>query len=88
MHGTTTDRIREALGSVDYPADKWAWVEEATRAGAEEETIRALRAVPQAEYANLNEVVRSVSIDHEREDGPVGAPVNPIVEELGENRGS
>lgn len=42
----------------------------------------------QAEYANLNEVVRSVPIDNEREDGPVGEPVNPIVEELGENRGS
>jgi len=63
-------------------------VAEATRAGAEEETIRALRAIPQAEYANLNEVVRSVPIDNEREDGPAGEPVNPIVEELGENRGS
>ena len=41
MRGTTTDRVREALGSVDYPADKWALVAEATRAGAEEETIRA-----------------------------------------------
>jgi hypothetical protein len=67
--------------------DKWALVQEATRAGAEE-TIRALRAIPQAEYENLNEMVRSVPIDSEREDGPVGAPVNPIVEELGENRGS
>ncbi len=57
MRGTTTDLIREALGSVDYPADKWSLVAEATRAGAEEETIRALRAIPQAEYANLNEVV-------------------------------
>ena len=63
-------------------------MDEATRAGAEEETIRALRAIPQAEYENLNEMVRSVPIDSEREDGPVGAPVNPIVEELGENRGS
>ncbi len=88
MRGTTTDRIREALRFIDYPADKWALVAEATRAGAEEETIRALRAMPQAEYANLNEVVRSVPIDSEREDQPVGEPVNPIVEELGENRGS
>jgi len=47
MRGTTTDRIREALGSVDYPADKWALVEEATRAGAEEEKIRALRVIQQ-----------------------------------------
>ena len=62
--------------------------EETIRAGAEEEAIRALRAIPQAEYANLNEVVRSVPIDNEREDGPAGEPVNPIVEELGENRGS
>ncbi len=88
MRGTTTDRIREALRSIDYPADKWALVAEAARAGADEETIRALRAMPQAEYANLNEVVRSVPIDSEREDQPVGEPVNPIVEELGENRGS
>lgn len=88
MSGTTTDRLREALSSADYPASKDALVAEATRAGADEDTIRALRAIPVEEYANFTEVVRSTPMDRELEDGPSGEPVNPIVEELGENRGS
>ncbi len=40
------------------------------------------------EYANFTEVVRSTPIDDELEDGTVEQPGNPIVEELGENRGS
>ncbi len=84
MASTTRSRLRQCLNDVDYPADKDALLEAATRNGGDEETVRALRAIPPETYANLGEILASVTI---ADDEPP-EPVNPIVEELGENRGS
>ncbi|RNL82168.1 DUF2795 domain-containing protein [Halostreptopolyspora alba] len=105
---TTTERLQAALAEADYPADKERLLEVARASGADEETVRALRALPLAEYANFEEVTASVA--KEDAGGPETdaekararrhhthphmaerekeTPTNPIVDELGENRGS
>ena len=85
---TSLSRLRHCLNDVDYPADKDALLEAARRNSADEETTRALRAIPPETYANLTEVVSSVSLTDYEEATDRGSAVNPIVEELGENRGS
>jgi hypothetical protein len=105
---TTRSRLRQYLNDVDYPADKDALLEAANRNGCDEDTNRALRAIPPETYANFEEVVSSVSLtddtdltDSEKaqahrvhnktrlaQSAKDVEPVNPIVEELGENRGS
>jgi hypothetical protein len=105
---TTRSRLRQYLNDVDYPADKDALLEAANRNGCDEDTGRALRAIPPETYANFGEVLSSVALtddddmtDAEKSEAhrvhtkthlaqsakDVG-PVNPIVEELGENRDS
>lgn len=107
----TTDRqtLRATLSAKDFPAGKDELVSYAENSGADEGTVRALRAMPPAEYANVAEVERSVQLDKATEEGQsdsdkakqdrqntgdrlaehqTRAPENPIVEELGENRGS
>lgn len=109
MRGTTTERLRRSLQAIDYPADKDALVDEATRTGADEDTVAALRSIPPVEYGNFNDVLASTPMDSQDEEGKTDAekarerrhhthpelseqqkdvPANPIVEELGENRGS
>jgi hypothetical protein len=105
---TTRSRLKQYLNDVDYPADKEALLEAANRNGCDEDTARALRAIPPETYANFTEVVSSVTLtdDEELSDAEKAeahrmntkanvsqsakevGPVNPIVEELGENRGS
>ena len=104
---TNRSRLHECLVDADFPADKDQLVAVATRNGCDDDTIRALRAIPPESYANLSEVLASVAHD---DDGLSDAekaqahrihtkpglaqsakdipPQNPIVEELGENRGS
>lgn len=65
MVATDVDRLRRALSTADFPADKSDIVDCAERAGADADTVRALRAIPPVSYANLDEVVRSVSLDRE-----------------------
>ncbi len=84
MASTTRSRLRRCLNDVDYPADKDALLEAAARNGCDDETGRALRAIPAETYANLGEILSSVTVA----DDDSAEPVNPIVEELGENRGS
>ncbi|GAB2741898.1 hypothetical protein GCM10027174_14260 [Salinifilum aidingensis] len=107
----STDRasLEAALSEVDFPASKEDLVAHAQNHGADEETVRSLRALPVAEYENLTEIVRSVPLDMAEEEGQSSSdkaqqasrhqhsglaehqretPDNPIVEELGENRGS
>jgi hypothetical protein len=105
---TTRNRLRQYLNDVDYPADKDALLESADHNGCDEDTARALRAIPPETYANFGEVLSSVPLtdDDDLSDSEKAAahrvhtkpnvaqsardvgPVNPIVEELGENRGS
>ena len=56
----STDQLRQALRDVDFPAGKDELIKAAQAAG---EVIRALRAMPPEEYANREEVARSVPKD-------------------------
>ncbi len=105
---TERDTVKKSLSDVDFPASKEQLVEYAENNGVDEGTVRALRAMPRAEYDNLGEVVSSVPLDRATEEGQSDSdkaqqdrqdtsglaehqrrtPSNPIVEELGENRGS
>lgn len=107
----STDRqsVKQALSSADFPAGKEALVEHAQRHSADESVLRALRAMPPVQYANVGEVLQSVTMDKGTTEGQSDSdkaqeqrhndnsglaehqtqtPSNPIVEELGENRGS
>jgi hypothetical protein len=68
MTATDIDRLRQALSEADFPADKDDLVGYAERAAADDDTVRALRALPPVPYANLGEVVQSVSLDPARSD--------------------
>ncbi|WP_046470092.1 DUF2795 domain-containing protein [Allosalinactinospora lopnorensis] len=57
---TTTERLQAALSGADFPAHRDDLVEAARDSGADEETIRALRAIPAEDYANFSEVTASV----------------------------
>jgi hypothetical protein len=105
MVATDTGRLRSALCSADFPADKDDLVRYATQAGADQDTVRAIRAIPPVSYSNLTEVLRSVSLVPDRDPADQAAqrrthttrglseldkdiPGHPIVDELGDNRGS
>ncbi|POM25948.1 hypothetical protein BTM25_03320 [Actinomadura rubteroloni] len=55
--------IKAALNDMRFPASKDDLVAHASRVGAGEPQVRALRALPLADYANLDEVMRSVPVD-------------------------
>jgi len=63
MAHVSTDDVLSALRNVDFPASKEELIHAAREAGASDEVIRALRAIPPVEYANRNEVARSVPVD-------------------------
>ncbi|WP_217697469.1 DUF2795 domain-containing protein [Nocardia donostiensis] len=105
MVATDAGRIRKALSDADFPAGKADLVRCATRADADDDTVRALNAIPPVSYANVGEVLQSVNLESERSPADQAAqrrthtypglaeqekdiPANPIVDELGENRGS
>jgi hypothetical protein len=57
------DQLRRALRDVDFPASKEELIRAAQAVGASGEVIAALRAIPPEEYANRDEVARSVPVD-------------------------
>jgi hypothetical protein len=57
------DAVRAALVNADYPATKDELVRYAEATGADDPTIRALRAMPPVDYRNLDEVLRSADFD-------------------------
>ena len=59
----STDQLRQALRDVDFPAGNDELIRAAQASGAPGEVIRALRAIPPEEYANREEVARSVPED-------------------------
>ena len=67
----STDRsaLEATLSAVDFPASKEQLVDHAQAEGAGEGTLRALRAMPPADYENLTEVIRSVPVDDDAEEG-------------------
>ncbi|MGW0394610.1 DUF2795 domain-containing protein [Streptomyces sp. NPDC003042] len=52
-----------AIKDVDFPAKKEDLVQAARRTGASDEVVKALRGIPPDEYANRDEVARSVRVD-------------------------
>ncbi|GAA3737015.1 DUF2795 domain-containing protein [Salinactinospora qingdaonensis] len=105
---TTTQRLQAALDAVDYPADKDELVATAQENEADEDTVRALQALPPQDYRSFSEITASVELAEESNpatdrgkaqarrhhrhphlaERDKDAPTNPIVDELGENRGS
>ena len=59
----TPEAVLSYLQDVDYPADKDTLVTAAERAGAPEEVLRSIRAIPPVDYRNRAEVLRSVRVD-------------------------
>jgi hypothetical protein len=59
---TTYQQPRRALGDVDFPAGKDQLVDQALASGADEHTVRALRAIPPVKYRDLSEVLSSVPL--------------------------
>jgi hypothetical protein len=66
---TTIKEVLAALGEVDFPAGKDDLLAAAQAAGASDEVQKALRGIPPDEYANRDEVARSVRLDPSTEDG-------------------
>jgi Protein of unknown function (DUF2795) len=62
-HGTTPDQVRQCLGDVDFPADKDTLVAAVERAGAPEDVVKAIRAIPPVDYGSKDEIVSSVPVD-------------------------
>jgi hypothetical protein len=63
MATTSAREVLGALKDVDFPAGKDELIDAARRAGASKEVVTALRGVPPEEYANRDEVARSVRVD-------------------------
>ncbi len=63
MVTVTAGALRTALDQVDYPADKDELVRAAEQHDAPTDVQRALRSLPLATYDNVDEVIRSVTVD-------------------------
>ena len=63
MPHVTSDEVVRYLGGADFPAAKEELLRAAADAGAPPEVLKALRAIPPEEYANRDEVARSVPTD-------------------------
>lgn len=66
---TDRDHVGAALEGVDYPATKDGLLSVAQSNGADEATVKALRAIQNESYANLTEVVGAVPLAHDAEHG-------------------
>lgn len=63
---TTHEKLHDCLINVDYPADKDHLLRTAAGNGCDEQTIRALRAIPPETYRNFSEVLASVPLAEDR----------------------
>jgi hypothetical protein len=63
MIRTNVAEVLDALGDVDFPADKERLVTAAEDAGASGDVVAVLRAMPREEYGSRAEVARSVEVD-------------------------
>ena len=75
MRRVTADQVDRFLHHlpIKYPASERELLRAVQDAGAPEEIIRALRAIPPEEYRNRNEVARSVPTDPSEELHPDAA---------------
>lgn len=60
---TSAREVVDALKDVDFPAGKDELVDAAREAGASQDAVAALRGIPPENYANREEVARSVRVD-------------------------
>lgn len=65
MTTVTVSALRDALKTADYPADKEDLVLVAEQSNTSDDVQRALRSLPLATYDNIDEVIRSVTVDVE-----------------------
>ncbi|GAA4962268.1 DUF2795 domain-containing protein [Kineococcus glutinatus] len=56
----TTDEVLHAIKKATFPADKDALIASALESGAGDDVVRALRSIPPVDYADKDEVARSV----------------------------
>jgi hypothetical protein len=63
MRYASPDEVKRALKYVDFPAAKDELIRAAEAARAPDHVIAALRAIPPEEYANREEVIRSIPVD-------------------------
>jgi hypothetical protein len=63
MVRVSPDEVTRALRNADFPATKEELIRAAQDAGAPDDVIKALRAIPPEEYRNRDEVARSVPVD-------------------------
>ncbi|GAB3242198.1 hypothetical protein GCM10027586_16860 [Kineococcus gypseus] len=64
----TTDEVLHAVRDATYPAGKDDLLATAQAAGAGEDVLKALRTLPAEEYANAQEVTRSVPTEEQHAD--------------------
>lgn len=71
---TTRDdlRVAKALQGADFPAERADLVTYAQSRGADEETLQALRQVPDERYGSAQEVTAAVPQEPEGRDRPGG----------------
>lgn len=72
---TTRSRLQAGLNDVAYPAAKDDLVAAARRNEADEDTVRAVRAVPVENYGSFSEVLGAVWIDESYGQDDTDAPV-------------
>ncbi|ONI89667.1 hypothetical protein ALI22I_14280 [Saccharothrix sp. ALI-22-I] len=64
----TRDHLKECLKEIDYPASKEDLVDAAIRK-SDGLALKALRAIPPADYANLAEVFGAVKFEDDNKPG-------------------
>ncbi len=64
---TTVDRLRTALSDVAYPAAKEQLADHASRNNADEDTVHAVRSIPEGVYESFDQVVEAAAIDERRD---------------------
>jgi hypothetical protein len=73
MASQLIDGVQAVLDDLDFPASKEEIVAHAQRRGATGVVLRALRALPVADYANKAEVLRSIPVDPDEAEGRTAA---------------
>ena len=63
----TTDDVLRSIANATYPAGRDDLLEAARAAGAGDDVLKVLQAVPAEEYANSQEVARSVATEEPRD---------------------
>jgi hypothetical protein len=61
--------VRQTIGDIDFPASKEQLVAHVEGKPHDEEALRAVRALPLADYRNENEVLRSLHLDPAEREG-------------------